>query len=278
MSQGLITKPFSFLTITAILLSNFLSALTLAQKVPKRFLLQTGGKHYGLHLGPGINPMEESNPRVTSAPNFYYPQEDLLWKWSRENNTEWNVTRPGFIIGAVRDASMNIAHGFSLYAAIQKELGRSLEFPGDITAWDVEKHISSALLIGYHAEWTVLTSSTRNQALNIADGGTFTYGQFWPILAALYGIPYGIPELDDAKYKTVEMPLAPPPRGFGPPGKFRVAWTFEDWANKPEVRQAWETLKTRHNLAPQPDPFDKVPEIFGLLDKEILGGWGRSLR
>ncbi|PON27728.1 hypothetical protein TGAM01_v203495 [Trichoderma gamsii] len=263
--------------LNTLLLSNFLSALTLAQQIPKRILLQTGAKNYGLHIGPAINPQEESNPRATSAPNFYYPQEDLLWNWCRENNTEWNVTRPAFIIGAVRDAAINIAYGFSLYAAIQKELGGSLDFFGDLAAWDVEKHQSNALLIGYHAEWAVLTPSTRNQALNIADGGVFTYGQFWPVLAALYGIPYNVPESDDAKYQTVEMPISPPPRGFGPAGKFRTSGTYVEWANRPEVKQAWETLKARHNLAPKPDPFDKIPEIFSLLDIDVLGCWGRSL-
>lgn len=261
-----------------LLLSNFLSALTLSQKVPKRFLLQTGAKHYGVHLGPPINPMEESDPRFLAEPNFYFPQEDLLWKWSKENATEWNVTRPCFIIGAVREASMNIANGLALYAAIQKELGQALEFPGDTAAWDAEKHLSSALLISYHAEWTALTASTGNQILNISDGDVFTYGKFWPVLAAIHGIPYGTAEVDDAKFQTLEMPIAPPPRGFGPAGKVRVAWTFEAWANKPEVRKAWETLKARHDLAPQPDPFDKVQDIFGLLDGEILGPWGRSLR
>ncbi|KAM0249167.1 hypothetical protein ACHAQJ_009174 [Trichoderma viride] len=254
-----------------------LNTLTLAQKVPKRFLLQTGAKHYGVHLGPAISPMEESDPRFLAEPNFYFPQEDLLWKWSRENNTEWNVTRPGFIIGAVREASMNISNGLALYAAIQKELGGSLEFPGDISAWDVEKHLSSALLLSYHAEWAALNPSTRDQILNISDGSVFTYGKFWPVLAAIHGIPYGTPELDDTKFQTLQMPITPPPRGFGPAGKVRVVWTFESWANKPEVRKAWETLKARHNLAPRPDPFDKVQDIFGLLDAEILGPWGRSL-
>ncbi|KAL5085829.1 hypothetical protein Trisim1_009899 [Trichoderma cf. simile WF8] len=260
-----------------LLLSNFLSALTLSQKIPKRFLLQTGAKHYSVHLGPPLNPMEESDPRFLAKPNFYYPQEDLLWKWTRENGTEWNVTRPLFIIGAVPDAAMNIANGLALYAAIQKELGQPLEFPGDTAAWDAEKPLSSALLISYHAEWTVLTPSTANEALNISDGGSFSYGKFWPVLAAAYGIPYGTAEVDDAKFQIVDMPISPPPRGFGPAGRIRIARSFEAWAHKPEVRKAWETLKARHNLTPKPDPFDKVQDIFGLLDGEILGPWGRSL-
>ncbi|KAL7941146.1 hypothetical protein V8C42DRAFT_361273 [Trichoderma barbatum] len=275
--QGVWSDAEEMERLNMLLLSNFLSALTLVRKVPKRFLLQTGAKHYGVHIGPPMNPMEESDPRFLAEPNFYFPQEDLLWKWSQENGTEWNVTRPGFIIGAVPDAAMNIANGLALYAAIQKELGQALEFPGDTAAWDAEKHLSSALLISYHAEWTVLNPSTGNQILNISDGSVFTYGKFWPVLAAAYGIPYGTAEVDDTKFQMIEMPVSPPPRGFGPAGKIKAARSFEAWANKTEVRKAWETLKSRHNLVPKPDPFDKVQDIFGLLDGEILAPWGRSL-
>jgi hypothetical protein len=260
------------------LLSNFLSALKMASKIPKRFLLQTGGKHYGLHLGPSLTPLEESDPRFLAEPNFYFPQEDLLWKWAKENNTEWNVTRPGFIIGAVRDAAMSIALGLALYAAVQKELKQGLQFPGDLSAWDAEKHLSSAQILGYHSEWAVLTPAAANQILNSGDNSLFTYGKFWPLLAALHGIPYQGPELDDAKYQTIEMPTSPPPRGFGPAGKFRMAWSFEAWAQKPEVQDAWAVLKKRYNLTLERDPFENVKDVFGLLDGEMLGPWGRSNR
>lgn len=261
-----------------LLLSNFLSALTLAGRVPRRFLLQTGGKHYGLHLGPPLTPMEETDPRFLDEPNFYFPQEDLVWKWAAENRTEWNVTRPGFIIGAVRDAAMNIALGLALYAAVQKELNQSLEYPGDISAWEAEKQQTSAQILGYHSEWAVLSPAGANQILNSSDNSPFTYGKFWPVLAALHGIPYRGPELDDAKYLTIEMPTSPPPRGFGPAGKFRLAWSFEEWAQKLEVRDAWTSLKKRHGLFLERDPFENTKDVFGLLDGEILGPWGRSIR
>ena len=257
---------------------NFLSALKLANRIPKRFLLQTGAKHYGLHLGPPLTPLEESDPRFLAEPNFYFPQEDLLWKWAAENKIEWNVTRPGFIIGAVREAAMSIALGLALYAAVQKELKQSLEFPGDFGAWDAEKHLSSAQILGYHSEWTVLTPTAANQVLNNGDNSLFTYGKFWPVLAALHGIPYKGPEIDDSKYQIVVMPTNPPPRGFGPPGKFRLSGSFEVWAQKPEVRDAWATLKKRHGLVLTQDPFDNPKDVFSLLDGEMLGPWGRSNR
>jgi hypothetical protein len=135
--------------------------------------------------------MEESDPRYAREKNFYFTQEDILFEWCNENHVEWNVTRPPFIVGAVRDAAMNVVYGLAIYASVQKELGHKLEFPADIAAWEVEKHLGSAVLIGYHAEWAVLSETTRNQVLNIADESMFSFGKFWPVLASWYGLEYG---------------------------------------------------------------------------------------
>jgi len=262
------------------LLSNFLSALTISHITPQRFVLQTGAKHYGLHLGPPLTPEAETDPRFLGAPNFYFPQEDLLWEWAATHKVGWNVTRPGFIVGAVRDAAMNVPYGLALYAAVQKELGRRVEFPGDVDAWDVENHMSSAKLIGRHAEWAVLNPQAKDQVLNISDGSMFSWGKFWPLLAGAYGAEYGTPETDDAKFTTVTMPVAPPPRGFGPAGKLRVSWTFEAWAQEAEVKRAWTRLRGGEGLVAARDPFESrnVKDIFGLLDAAILSPWGRSMR
>lgn len=220
--------------------------------------------------------MQESDPRFLAQPNFYFPQEDLLWSWAKENDVEWSITRPGFIIGAVKKAAMNIAYGLSLYAAIQKKLNAPLVFPGDTNAWSAEKHLSSAILIGHHAEWTALTPTLANSVLNESDGGPFTYGAFWPVLAALFGVDYKTPEDDEGKYTTITMPIAPPPRGFGAPGKFRMSASFEAWAQREEVLVVWEKLVKENGLVG--NPFEKPKDVFGLLDAEILGPWGRSIR
>ena len=225
------------------MLSNILEALKIAGKIPKRFILQTGGKHCGVHLGPTLNPMEESDPRYTKEPNFYFPQEDVLWKWCAENKVEWNVTRPGFMIGAVPEAAMCIALALALYAAVQKEMGRAIEFYGGGAAWGVEKHLTNARLIGYHAEWLFQTPGSANHILNIADGGTFTYGKFWPILAAANGIEYTTPKSDDSAYTTITMPYAEPPRGFGPAGSFGVSGSYDAWSQRPQVRAKWAVTK-----------------------------------
>lgn len=219
----------------------------------------------------------EDDTRVDHS-NFYFPQEDILAKWSTENHTHWTVTRPGFIIGAAKEAAMNVTYALAIYASIQKELGLKLEFPADIAAWDQIKDLSAVKLIAYHAEWSVLTDGAANQALNIVDGSSFAWGAFWPIAAKWYGIESGIPEPDESKYLSITMPRNPAPRGFGPAGVVKVTWNFASWAEKPEVKAAWEKIQAREGLDRSLDPWrnDKVlKETFGTFDAEILGGWGR---
>jgi len=62
------------------LFKNFLSALSLASIIPKRILLQTGGKNYGGHIGTTRKPYIESDPQPKHlSNNFYYPQEAALF-------------------------------------------------------------------------------------------------------------------------------------------------------------------------------------------------------
>lgn len=120
----------------------------LAQTVPKRVLLQLGAKYYGIHLGPSTVPQEESDPRILIEPNFYYPQEDYLLKFAQQHNIGWNVIRPSWIPGAVPDAAMNLCLPLAIYAVIQKHLGRPLEYPSDLVAWETNQTMSSAMMNG----------------------------------------------------------------------------------------------------------------------------------
>jgi hypothetical protein len=197
------------------LLCNFLSALRIASITPKRFLLQTGAKNYGGHLGPTLNPPVESDPRVDIEPNFYYPQEDALFEYCSETGAKWNVIRPAWIIGAVVNAQMNAMYGVGVYAAVQAHLGKTLEFPGSITDWTQEHAHSTAMLTSYLSEWAVLEDACENQAFNASDTAWTTWARFWPELARWFGAKdVGKPELDESKFKTLEMPYNPPPLGY----------------------------------------------------------------
>jgi len=65
---------------------NFLTALeTVAGTALQRVCLQTGGKNYGAHLGPGPAPYREDQPRYEdNGENFYYKQEDFMFARQKE--------------------------------------------------------------------------------------------------------------------------------------------------------------------------------------------------
>lgn len=220
--------------------------------------------------------MVEDDARHGMEENFYFPQEDFLMDYCNKYGISWVVTRPCFILGAVESAAMNILWPLSIYAAVQAHLGLPLEFPGDVAAWDVIKQQSTAVLIAYHAEWALLTPEAGNQALNQCDDSAFAWGKFWPRLASWYKTSSGKPAADTSVYATITMPYAEAPRGFGGPGIVRPSFSFFEWSKKPEVLKAWEELKAKHGL--RYSPFgEKAMDTFGLIDGEILGGWGRVL-
>lgn len=195
------------------LLSNFLEGIKLASITPKRFMLQTGAKHYGIHLGPAIAPQHESDPRVQLEPNFYYPQEDLLFDYCKKTGVEWNVVRPSSILGAVKDAAMNLAYPLAVFGAVHAYLGRPLVYPASLTSFQTTKDLSSAMMNGYLEEWAVLTPDAGDQAFNASDSSEFSLGKFWFTLAQWYGVGYKMPD-ENTEYRSIQMPYEPPPRGY----------------------------------------------------------------
>lgn len=154
--KGLWSDAHEMTRVNSLLLSNFLGALNLANIAPKRFMLQTGAKNYGIHHGPTKLPLEEDDPRVEvdGEPNFYYPQEDLVWKFCQDSKgqTGWNIHMPGPILGGVPDAAMNAAFPLAVYAAVSRELGETLKWPGDVNSWQAGQSMSSAMMNG---EWMI---------------------------------------------------------------------------------------------------------------------------
>ena len=78
------------------------------------------------------------DPRLMS-PNYYYDQEDLLR--TRQKGSKWNFTvlRPGgAICGPSLGGPLNLISVIGVYAAICREMGLPLRFPG-------RKDISSAV-------------------------------------------------------------------------------------------------------------------------------------
>lgn len=190
--------------VNAKLLDNFLKALVQLGVTPKRFLLQTGAKNYGVQFGRWRVPAMESDPQpVHLGPNFYYPQEKLLFDYCKSQGTTWSVIRPAWIIGAVNNAQMNALYPFAVYAAVQAKKGEPLDFPADWDAWQYEPRYSTAMLTAYLSEWAILEDVCKNEAFNSVDTESLVWDRFYHALVTWYGVDQGVkaPEEDLAKYQ-----------------------------------------------------------------------------
>ncbi|KAH8897997.1 hypothetical protein GQ53DRAFT_885061 [Thozetella sp. PMI_491] len=254
------------------LLNNFLEGLAGAFIIPKRILLQLGTKYYGMHLGPTFLPQEETLPRILTQPNFYYAQEDCLRAFCEKHGCEWNTTLPSWIAGAVPDAAMNLAYPLLLYATIQRRLGKSLIYPGDLTCWENATVVSSALMNAYLSEWAVLTGDAKNERFNATDDSPFTWCRFWPKYAAHFDLPWeGPQQATEVDFQQIPLAAPPLPRGFGPAVNLRFRFTLTEWAKKSEVVNAWREIAEEAGL--QNKELGNVDRIFGFADAALLTPW-----
>jgi nucleoside-diphosphate-sugar epimerase len=229
---------------------NFLKALPKANVKPKRILLQTGGKNYGMHIGRVRQPIIESDPQPKHlSPNFYYHQEDLLFKYCDEHpETDWNIIMPAAVIGPVQTAAINCFLAIGIYAAVQAHRKQPIQFPADFHSWQLGHTHSTARLTGYLSEWAVLEDSAKCQRFNAQDGGLFTLDRFWNELGRWFGVDIVGPEEDESKYKTKyfaggkESPL-----GYGPPIELRIAHSLNKWMDETPVVEDWEEMMKQSN-------------------------------
>ena len=255
------------------LLRNFLDALPLAAINPKRILLQTGGKNYGMHIGRVRTPLVESDPQPKHLQeNFYYEQEKVLFDYCRTlPETSWNVVRPAGIIGAVPGGAINMIHPFAVYAATQQQKGEPLSFGGDFESWQFEAAHSTARLTGYLCEWAVLEDECANQDFNAQDGSPLSWDRFFHELARWYGVEKGVvgPVEDETKYMTIPMAGGKnAPLGYGPPLTLRLSFALRVWARDPANKKAWEEVMAASDGELTDNPFE------GDVDSIMMGDFG----
>ena len=254
---------------------NFLESLPLAGLKPKRILLQTGGKNYGMHMGRIRTSAVESDPQPRHlGPNFYYPQEDMLREFCEEHaETGWNIVMPAAVIGATQHASMNTFVSFVIYAAVQAHRKEPIRFGGDWSSWQFESANSTARLTGYLSEWAVLEDKCKNQAFNAQDGGLLSWDRFFHELARWYGVD-GIcgPEKEESKYHEIKMAGGnEAPIGYGPPLVLRRSSTLVQWAEDPKVKDDWEEMMKQSNGQMKENVFDgKYKDLCMMGDFALL--------
>ena len=171
--------------------ANLLDGVEAAGAPLRHVALLQGGKAYGIHLGPPARiPSRESDPR-TMPPNFYYDQEDYLAARQSTAGWSWTAFRPPGVAGVAIGSPMNTLVATGVFAAITRELGLPLRFPG---ALGHLKDMCDAMLLAKAIVWAGESSAAANQIFNISNGDCFLWEQLWPAIAALFGMPVGEPQ------------------------------------------------------------------------------------
>jgi nucleoside-diphosphate-sugar epimerase len=152
--------------------------------------LVQGTKYYGMHLGPFRAPAREDDPRHP-PPNFYYDQQDLLVERQRGQSWTWSVSRPTFIYDFAPERARNPVSVIGAYAAIVRELGGPLDFPGSAVAFDALRDMTDATLLARAMAFIATTPACGNHAFNAVNGDVFRWRTFWPKIAGHFEMAVG---------------------------------------------------------------------------------------
>jgi nucleoside-diphosphate-sugar epimerase len=180
-----------------------------------------GTKVYGSTLGPYKTPAKESDSRVL-ANNFYYEQEDLVAQWQRGKRWTWTTSRPQAVCDEDGAIVRNLPRLIAVYAAISRELGMPLHFPGKALAYTCLYQATDARQLARAIAWMSVTPGCANQAFNVTNGDFFRWMHVWPAFAEHFAMQ------------------------AGPPRTVRLA---DVMADKTAV---WSRIVERHRLAPTP--------------------------
>jgi nucleoside-diphosphate-sugar epimerase len=172
------------------MLKNLFAPLEAAAKGLQHVSLLQGTKAYGAHLGRVALPARERAPRHQHE-NFYWLQEDYLRERQQGKPWQWTIWRPQLVFGDAIGSNLNVIPAIGVYAAIRREAGLPLSFPGGPSF--VFEAIDSDLLAQAMA-WATTTPAAGNEIFNITNGDVFAWPEVWPAIAEAMGMKVGSPE------------------------------------------------------------------------------------
>ena len=174
------------------MLVNLVDSIEAASPALEHVNLVEGSKWYGNHLGPYKTPARETDARHM-PPNMYYNQQDFLESRQRGKRWHWSAVRPHAVCGFAVGNPMNLTTVLAVYAAISKELGLPLSFPGKPGAYRALYQCTDAALLAKAMVWMSTHAQCANQAFNITNGDLIRWEHVWPWLAKFFGMDLGIP-------------------------------------------------------------------------------------
>src|SRR6478736_1256190 len=199
-----------------LMLRNLMAALEPVAPQLRHVALLQGTKAYGVHVRPLMVPAREGRSEMYEQPNFYWAQENFLRELQQGKGWHWSILRPVLIVGEAMRGAMDLIPPLGVYAAMLREQGRPLDFPGG--AARVSQAVDVDLLARAIA-WSGESSAARNEAFNVTNGDVFTWENVWPAIADALGMQPG---------KSVPLSLEK---------------EAKKWA------RPWDELRRKHDLA-----------------------------
>jgi nucleoside-diphosphate-sugar epimerase len=170
------------------MLENLFDPLDRSASGLRHVTLLQGTKAYGAHVRPIAIPARENRDEFRDVANFYWEQENYIR--AKQVGRSWNFTilRPQVIFGVSIGAAMNLIPAIGVYAALRKERGEELAFPGGIGP--VIEAVDADLLARAIA-WAGQSPSARNEIFNVTNGDVFDWQSVWPAIADALGMAPG---------------------------------------------------------------------------------------
>jgi nucleoside-diphosphate-sugar epimerase len=170
------------------MLRNLLDPILQSSPHLRHVTLLQGTKAYGIHVREMKVPAREDRSEVREQPNFYWLQEDYLRHKQKGADWGWTVLRPQIIFGESFGSAMNLIPAIGVYAALARQQGDDLPFPGGPT--NLLEAVDADLL-GRAIAWSGEAETARNQVFNVNNGDVFLWDNVWPAIAEAYGMRPG---------------------------------------------------------------------------------------
>jgi nucleoside-diphosphate-sugar epimerase len=126
-------------------------------------------------------------------PEFNVDQQLFLENREQGKSWSWSAIRPSVVCGFALGNPMNLAMVIAVYAAISKELGLPLRFPGKPGAYDKLLEMTDAGLLAKATVWAATDERCANQAFNINNGDLFRWNEMWPKIADFFDLEVAPP-------------------------------------------------------------------------------------
>ena len=205
------------------MLRNLMEPLENVAKGLAHVSLLQGTKAYGSHVRPMKIPAREGRSEMRDIPNFYWKQEDYLRSKQRGKDWHFSIFRPVLIVGYSQGSPMNVVPAIGVYAAMLKEAGQPLHYPGGPAR--IGQAVDADLLARCMA-WAGEAETARNETFNVANGDVYCWPNIWPAIADAVGMKpgkdvpcslereIGLREADWARIRTKHNLVSPGLKSF----------------------------------------------------------------